>query len=516
ESLDIAQTIDRQHGTDLGDELFEKFQEKHPQPTLDQVQDATYEDGNDSWESMLKDSVSREKQGMDQHQLSEIAKQIGNHKSSRMSPKMQQTQNSLAKDVATENLEKVDKMDAFLPELDHMISNKLIPDIERTMNAGRKLGVSEEDILERYNSPVKVLESYIASDLKDKQRYDSIVRKIDNVNPMQMNKMMADAAKNDNQMAMAALGAADLGQAMTSAQSMQMADGSSAQDILAQAIDKSIGGGTNLLKQWFMHRRNLPKPIKDKLRDMMRKTLLEIGMEWANKGTGSSEEGIIPVTDTRPYRDGDELDLIDIEATLSSLIMSGKQLNQMTTDELMVTETSKGKTSLGVLIDISGSMSGQNLAMCAVSVVMLLGKLDQKEVAIALFESNTHKIKGFEDETTLDKVADELLDLEARGGTRADSALRWIGNEFNTVTSSDVKILFFLSDYYLSENTEALTKLMEPMIHEGVKILGAYHGNYDRRRMEHMVNMMDGSSLKITNFEKLPESISDAIASITE
>lgn len=50
--------------------------------------------------------------------------------------------------------------------------------------------------------------------------------------------------------------------------------------------------------------------------------------------------------------------------------------------------------------------SGGELAVCAIAVVMLLGKLLPEEVALAVFESDTHVLKGFPDSSDLDTVAD--------------------------------------------------------------------------------------------------------------
>ena len=49
-------------------------------------------------------------------------------------------------------------------------------------------------------------------------------------------------------------------------------------------------------------------------------------------------------------------------------------------------------------------------------VVMLLGRLQSEEIAVALFERDTHVIKGFDDQRPLDEVADQLLELQATGG----------------------------------------------------------------------------------------------------
>src|SRR5215510_403449 len=85
-----------------------------------------------------------------------------------------------------------------------------------------------------------------------------------------------------------------------------------------------------------------------------------------------------------------------------------QNLEQVTEEDLYVPVASKGQAAMCVLLDISGSMGGRELANCAISVVMLLGRMNPQEIAVALFESDTHVVKGFHQERDLDEVMDRL------------------------------------------------------------------------------------------------------------
>ena len=130
----------------------------------------------------------------------------------------------------------------------------------------------------------------------------------------------------------------------------------------------------------------------------------------------------------------------------------------ITEDDLFVPIQSKGQAALCVLVDISGSMGGRELANCAISVVMLLGKLAPQEIAIALFESDTHVIKGFQQEREIDEVTDRLLELAATGGTRVDAALKWANEQFEEVPEAEFRLLFLLSDYEFFESPKDLLR----------------------------------------------------------
>src|SRR5262249_4341381 len=150
---------------------------------------------------------------------------------------------------------------------------------------------------------------------------------------------------------------------------------------------------------------------------------------------------------SRPYRAGDELDQLDVEGTLEGLALSGKTLDAIGHEDLVVADSASGRAGFGGLIDISGSMSGKDLAVCASAVVMLLGRLRSEEVAVALFESNTHVVKRFSEHRELDAVASELLELRATGGTRVDMALRFIADQFESAAEQERRVLFLLSDF---------------------------------------------------------------------
>ncbi|MHA1724579.1 MAG: hypothetical protein ACTSXH_07025 [Promethearchaeota archaeon] len=57
------------------------------------------------------------------------------------------------------------------------------------------------------------------------------------------------------------------------------------------------------------------------------------------------------------------------------------------------------------------------------------------------FKSNTHIVKEFKDDKNLEDLADELLDLTARGGTRVQKALEWGGEQLKESTSELIEVL---------------------------------------------------------------------------
>ena len=186
----------------------------------------------------------------------------------------------------------------------------------------------------------------------------------------------------------------------------------------------------------------------------------------------------------------------------------------MTEEDLFARERSRGKAAMGVLIDISGSMSGGELAVCAMAIVMLLGKLLPQEVALAAFESDTHVIKDFNDGSDLDQVADTVLDLEATGGTRVDAALTWVKDQFASVPEADTRILFLLSDFAFWEGEAALRAHCEGISGIGVRMLAASHGYVAQSTLELMLEALGGEHLKMKDLNRLPAMLLAALAAL--
>src|SRR5262249_23295553 len=158
----------------------------------------------------------------------------------------------------------------------------------------------------------------------------------------------------------------------------------------------------------------------------------------------------------------------------------------------------------------SGSMGGRELANCAISVVMLLGRLAAEEVAIALFESDTHVIKGFAQERDLDEVMDRLLELASMGGTRVNAALRWAYEQFEEVPEAEFRMLFLLSDFEFFESPRDLDDLTRALAAQNVRYLGAAHGHFNKKTSDVFQDALGGQLIKLRNLDNVPGLLMDA------
>jgi hypothetical protein len=142
---------------------------------------------------------------------------------------------------------------------------------------------------------------------------------------------------------------------------------------------------------------------------------------------------------------------------------------------------------------------------------MLLGRLAPQEIAVCLFESDTHVIKGFHQERELDEVTDRLLELAATGGTRVDAALRWAYEQFEEVPEAEFRLLFLLSDYEFFESPRDLEELARSLAAQSVRYLGAAHGRYNKQTADFFQAALGGQVIKLRNLDAVPGLLMDAI-----
>ncbi len=409
--------------------------------------------------------------------------------------------------LATELLHIPTHAEMFLALLDDLLAKQVTPDdIERVVERGTALGIDPREIYERFGQAYEQFRRMVEANQRDAERYAQLLERIRELPAEDIEELVAICLRDGNHGGMAVLLALNLGACSNCCAEPDF--------VIASLGFKGIGGGENLLKQWFEHGHGLSGALRGRIKQQAKAALLELGMDWAGRGTGSLERGSVPQNQVRPFNASDDLDQLDIEHTLDALIGNGKTLESINDGDLMVYDAKSGQATFLVLIDISGSMSGQELATCAISVVMLLGKLVSNEIAIALFESDTHVVKTFDHAADLDQVADTLLDLQAEGGTCVDAALHWAIEQFESHSSAENQTLFLLSDFFFFEDESEVANLATHLADLDVRFLGAGHGQVSESMQHVFTNAMPGGLIKLASFDRLPQILTEAISGL--
>ncbi|MHA1106273.1 MAG: VWA domain-containing protein [Promethearchaeota archaeon] len=511
--FNITRSLDTQFGSQLTKDLFDTWAQQNPKPSISDVFQA--QTNIPHWNQMLNDSV--------QQQLNDISKNHGNpaYGMNALAENLMQMSNNASFDSCKSSfqqnagvaglkaLEATQTSEDFENILRSQVQYDVPIDTDAVVKIGLQKEVSEETILEILGGNYELLKVMFMKNIGNFNRLNRIVNHLKSLAQAQMQELMQLALKNDNFQALGALGHHNMGNAFKAAGE---AGGEKAQQQLAESL--SAGPGDNLLLQWFRHRHNIPKKAKEFVRNLVKDALIKIALNMISNQRGSGEKGLILTNKLRIFIEGDDMDLIDVDASIENIVMQGKSLDMITSDDLMVMESEKGRVSICFLLDISGSMGGMKLAACSIAVMVLIGSLRADEVAICFFESNTHVVKEFGDEKDLEDVADELMDLTARGGTRVQAALKWGADQLEQ-TNVEMKVCFLLTDCMFSESQDQIKKEMEAYVNQNVKfILGVNTKSYTKKYAEWVLETTNGEIVYILKIPDIPKILTETLEKI--
>ena len=520
-NFNLADSLDQYFGTNLREELLNKLngQMQNPQKQKKQLNlslDILTKNAfaNKSWNSLFSQAM---KNAIDEANSQNIKFEA--FKS--LSHQMQQLMNSCPNmhcgqkiaqrlpELVAQTLETCETPDQLRNATEFLRKIGLNPEAEDIKRIGKKLEMPEEEIYELIEPNYQLLKKTIEKKVADFQRINNLMNQIkDQLNKERIRELLSTALASDNRDALGAIGHFNLNEALKGAQQI---GGKEAQDKLIACL--SAGTGENLLKQWFIHRNNLPEQVKLKVKELAKKMLIELGIYYSRARLGSATTGPTPVNIVRPYTIGDDFENIDLEETIFHLLEKGKKLDHLNYDDFFVYETTKGLRSLCFELDISGSMTGEKLAYMAICVTMLVYGMRKDEIAIAFFESDTHVLKELSKKVDLEKLADELLSVSAKGGTRLQSALEWAKKQFKEKSSSREKLNVLFTDaeiYDLQQSIETL-RIFRSL---GIDfILVCPESSFNLKEAKKMVKIAGGQLLTIKDWNDFPKLISDIIKS---
>jgi hypothetical protein len=231
-------------------------------------------------------------------------------------------------------------------------------------------------------------------------------------------------------------------------------------------------------------------------------------MRYARQIMGSSMlGGIQQSTTVRPFRIGDDPELIDLEETIDSLLSEGRyNFDVLNPEDFLISETYHGHRAFFWALDKSGSMdSPEKLGMLSISVMAGLYGVQKDDFGVVLFDSTTHVVKRISDHgVSPEKVATDLLEVTASGGTGGAKSLSLALEDFDDSRAKE-KILLFNTDMYLSDQKRC-EELAELLKQRGVKLIVLVpKTSYNIDASEKLVKAAHGVVLDLSSIEELPE-----------
>jgi hypothetical protein len=399
-----------------------------------------------------------------------------------------------------------------------------VPSKESIKEAGERLGMTEAEILELLNPSYEVIKKLIEAGVSDFDRLHNLVSAA-GLSHQQLRQLADMATEKGNQSALGAIAHEDLHAALGTGspgygarrygQGQGVGGGAGTQPFDKNRADMAFGGllggpATNIVRLWYTYRDQLPDELKKRLREIARRLLIDLGMRYARQTMGSSMlGGIQESTTVRPFKIGDDMDLIDLEETIDSLLTQGRtNFKILETSDFLVTETYQGHRAFYWALDKSGSMnSAEKLGMLAISVMAGLYGVKKDDFGVVLFDSVTHVVKRMDEKNiSVDKVAADLLEARAGGGTGGADSIKLALENFEDTRAKE-KIFVFSTDMYLSDQNicEQLAERMKPL---GIKmIILVPKSSYNPHAADSLAKKARGVVLDIASIDELPEKL---------
>ncbi|MFW9958166.1 MAG: hypothetical protein ACFFCT_08845 [Candidatus Odinarchaeota archaeon] len=524
----FAQKIKDATGKDIMDDLLEQYDQQFDSGASNRVdmrQLAENARDNANWESLVKKQTKSLVESADSRSspsdfLRSALAQNQPHQENLPSQTTKEQWNRAMNELANKAVERSPTKQHLRQTVKHVSRLGQVPSSDTIRKAGENLGMTKEEILELINPSFEVIKKLIQDGVKDFERLHSLMASA-GLSQQQSRQLGDIAAQTGNQSALGAVAHEDLHAAMGTQGSGMQRRGYGYQPqmtgVPGQAYDKdradmALGGllggpATNIIKIWYTYRDELPPELKQKLREIAKRLLIDLGMRYAKQTMGSSMlGGIQESTTVRPFRIGDEIDLINLEETIDLLLAEGRtNFKIIETSDFLVTETYMGHRAFYWALDKSGSMdSPRKLGMLAISVMAGLYGVKKDDFGVVLFDNMTHVVKEIANRNiSVEKVASDLLEARAGGGTGGQESMKLALRNFEDTRAKE-KIFIFSSDMYLSDQQicEDLAERMKPL---GIKmiILVPTH-EHNPQAADSLAKKAHGVVLEITSVEELP------------
>lgn len=528
QAMELASSIKEKAGADFSKDVMDAYDRQYDNGARDKVdmrQLAESAMDVDSWQSlvqkytedMIEDAQSRSSPS---DYLRQKVKEASALKDKLQSARQKKAWDKMIQQLADEAVQTSPNKMHLRQTVRDLSSQGAVPSRDAVQQAGENLGMTGDEILEMLNPSFQVIKNLIKNGLDDFDRLSNLVSSA-GLTQGQLRELADLAYKLGNQSAIGAVAHQDLmaalGGASQEGQQRYGAPLGAGQPGFGQfdpnRVESVMGGllggpASNIVKIWYTYRDQLPNELKRRLKDIAKRLLIDLGQRYARATMGSSMlGGIQESTTVRPFRIGDDIDLIDLEETIDYLLSIGRSsFEALNADDFLITETYQGHRAFYWALDKSGSMDSPNkLGMLAISVMAGLYGVQKDDFGVVLFDSETHVVKEIADRSvSVDKVAADLLDVRAGGGTGGRTAMKLALRNFQDSRAKE-KIFIFSTDVYLSDQGECENLAVEMKHNDIQMIVLTPRLQYDAQAANALAKLSHGVVLDIASIDELPE-----------
>ncbi len=513
DAMEMASSIESATVDRVGDDIMKSYADSYEQGARDKVdlrQLAENHRNTSSWNNLVDkvtdDIVSNaDTRSAPSEFLKQKIKEMMNLKSNITSPqcgyKWQKRMQKLADEVMGRSPDRT-----HLRQSVRQCSSMGAPaSQEAVTEAGRRVGMSDTEIQELLNPSFEVIRKLIQAGVADFNRLDSLVSQA-SLSHEQLRTLADMAHERGNQNALGAIGHHNLQAAMgQSGRGMHGVNQERAKSVFGGLMG---GPASNVIRIWYSYRDELPPELRRRLKKIASQLLIDLGLRYSRQTMGSSMlGGIQESTTVRPFRIGDDIDLIDLEETIDYLLSSGNtNFGFVSPEDFLITETYQGHRAFYWALDKSGSMdSPEKLGMLSISVMAGLYGVQKDDFGVVLFDNETHIVKEIADKSvSVKKVAADLLEVRASGGTGGRQSMELALRNFEDTRAKE-KVFIFSTDAYLSDQS-ICEDLASKFKQQGIEmIILVPPSSYDSRAAEKLAEKSHGAVLDIASIEELPE-----------
>ena len=207
-------------------------------------------------------------------------------------------------------------------------------------------------------------------------------------------------------------------------------------------MDDDLDGALTLLA-------SLTGATDERLRDLARRLAGRVIVDLARTGV-SRRRGVGRIEAQPAHRaEGD----LDLDASLDAIVSARSTRRPLGRDDLTVRAWSRPDTALCLLVDRSGSMTGERLATAAVAAASVLYR-HGSDCSVVAFGDRAMVLKAQDHERTADDVIGDLLRLRGHGVTDLGLALRTARAQLDR-SRAGRKIAILLSDCRVTTGGDA-------------------------------------------------------------
>ncbi|TFG31579.1 VWA domain-containing protein [Candidatus Thorarchaeota archaeon] len=531
DAAEFARNIKESTGIDIMDDLLEQYDLQYDSgadQNVDLRQLAENARQSDSWKSLVEKEAqsvlaSADSRSSPSDFLRSSLAQNQQHEKNLPSQDTKKQWDKAMQKFADGAVERSPTKSHLRQTVKHASRLGQVPSEKAIREAGERLNMTEEEILELINPSFEVIKKLIQAGVNDFERLHNLMSSA-GLSPQQLRQLGDMAAEQGNQGALGAVAHEDLHAALGTAGSgyrprygrpsygAQQGPGPGTGQPDKDRVDLAFGGllggpATNIIKIWYTYRDELPPDLKKRLLEIAKRLLIDLGMRYARQTMGSSMlGGIQESTTVRPFRIGDDIDLINLEETIDALLAQGRtNFKIIETSDFLVTETYQGHRAFYWALDKSGSMDApKKLGMLAISVMAGLYGIKKDDFGVVLFDNMTHVVKEISQRTVaVEKVAADLLEARAGGGTGGQESIRLALRNFEDSKAKE-KIFIFATDMYLSDQKicEDLVERMKPL---GIKLIVLVPtGEHNPQAAHELAKKGHGVVLDIDSIDELP------------